>query len=69
MNNQRDNTPLTAAEDYHQRRASIEALLGELRGKLEDHGQRAAADPQNWGYSGDLGHIVEKLREINDFLR
>lgn len=68
MNSQRDNAPLLAAEDYRQRRASIDALLGELRGKLEDHAQRAAADPKNWGYA-DLGHIVEKLREINDFLR
>lgn len=69
MNSQQDNTPVTAAENYHRHRESIAILLDELRQKLEDHGQRAAADPKNWGYPGDLGHIVEKLREINDFLR
>lgn len=68
MNSHSNYTPVTAAEDYQRRRELIDKLLAELSGKLENHAQRAAADPKNWGYPGDLGHILEKLRAINDFL-
>ncbi len=61
--------PATAADAYRQRRQAVEAMLNELRGKLDAHAQRAAADPQNWGYAGDLGHVEEVLRDLAAFMR
>lgn len=61
--------PATAADAYRQRRQAVDALLDELRGKLDTHAQRAAADPQNWGYAGDLGHAEEVLRDLAAFMR
>lgn len=61
--------PNTAEENYQQRRETVDALLGELRGKLDVHAKRAAADPKNWGYAGDLGHVEEVLRDLAAFMR
>ena len=61
--------PTTAADAYQQRRQAVDALLEELRGKLDAHAQRAAADPANWGYAGDLGHVEEVLRDLAAFMR
>lgn len=61
--------PLTAADAYRQRGQAVEALLDELRGKLDAHAQRAAVDPSNWGYAGDLGHVEEVLRDLAAFMR
>ncbi len=69
MDRQRQNAPVTAVEDYQRRKESIEALLAELRMKLDIHAQRASADSRNWGYPGDLGHVMEELGEIVGFLR
>jgi len=62
-------TPNTAEETYRQRRETVDALLSELRGKLDAHAKRAAADPKNWGYAGDLGHVEEVLRDLAAFMQ
>lgn len=61
--------PATAADEYRQRRQAVDALLEGLRDKLDAHAQRAAADPANWGYAGDLGHVEEVLRDLTAFMR
>ena len=61
--------PTTAADEYRQRRQTVDALLDELRKKIDTHAQRAAADPSNWGYAGDLGHVEEVLRDLTAFMR
>ncbi len=61
--------PTTAADAYRQRRQSVDALLDELRKKIDAHAQRAAADPANWGYAGDLGHAEEVLRDLAAFMQ
>jgi len=61
--------PTTAANTYRQRRQTVDALLEELRGKLDAHAKRAEADPKNWGYAGDLGHVEEVLRDLAAFTR
>ncbi len=61
--------PTTTADAYRQRRRSVNALLDELRKKIDAHAQRAAADPANWGYAGDLGHVEEVLRDLAAFMQ
>jgi len=61
--------PTTAADAYRQRRQAVDALLDELRKKIDIHAQRAAVDPSNWGYAGDLGHVEEVLRDLAAFMR
>jgi len=69
MSETKQRRPTTAAETYRQRRETVDALLGELRGKLDAHAKRAAADSKNWGYPGDLGHVEEVLRDLAAFMR
>ena len=61
--------PTTAADAYRQRRQAVAALLDELRKKIDAHAQRATADPANWGFAGDLGHVEEVLRDLTAFMR
>ena len=56
--------PATAADAYRQRRQAVDALLDELRKKIDAHAQRATADPANWGFAGDLGHVEEALATL-----
>lgn len=62
-------SPASAAEEYEQRVQAINALLDELREKLDAHAARAAASPKHRTYAGDLGHVEEVLREIVTFMR
>lgn len=42
--------------------AAVE-LLGKLRRQLDANLDRHNADPENWGYVGDLQHINSLLRQ------
>jgi hypothetical protein len=53
-----------AAETYRARLAEVRDLIRKLEGSLLIHERRASAQPANWGFAGDLGHIAERLREI-----
>ncbi|MDZ7920774.1 hypothetical protein [Rhodoferax sp.] len=59
----------TAQTDYQARQARIEALGQQLQAKLASHDTKAAAQPGNWGFAGDLGHIEARLQELVDFIR
>ena len=52
---------LTAAQTYTQRREEIARLLDVIQMELDAHGERAAADPANWGFAGDLGKVRSDL--------
>lgn len=69
MDKRNRTSPASAAEEYRQRAQAIDALLDELRQKLDAHAARAAAAPKNWTYAGDLGHVEEVLLEIVTFMR
>jgi len=58
----------TARETYKQRRSDIARVLDWLDLELDRHGTDAKANPKNWGYPGDLGHIREKLIETLAFI-
>lgn len=54
----------TAAERYADHRKDIGALLDLVGEELRVHAERAAAEPEDWGYPGTLGHIREGLKGI-----
>ena len=58
----------TARETYETRQREIAAMLEFLKCELEGHAQKAAQDPRNWGFPGDLAHIRENLKETLVFV-
>jgi len=58
----------TAAETYTNRAQDIAAMLGWLTDEIEVHAERANAEPENWGFAGELGHVRQKVKEILAFL-
>jgi len=62
------NTERTAAKAYAARRASIDAMLAQLKSGLRAHHRSAAQRPNDWGFAGDLGRVEELLDEMFSFL-
>lgn len=63
-------TPVTAAQaSYRLRQAAIELLTQDLQQQLTSHAARAAEQPWNFGFAGDLGRVEELLDEVVDGLR
>jgi hypothetical protein len=58
----------TARELYDERRQDIARVLDWLDMELDRHRTRSKANPKDWGYPGDLGHVREKLIETLAFL-
>jgi folylpolyglutamate synthase/dihydropteroate synthase len=54
----------TAREQYAANRADALAALDLLRQHIDAADVRAAMDPTNWGYVGDMGRIANRLREL-----
>ncbi len=53
----------TAAATYQIRRREIEAMIGFLQSQLDAHAERAARDPRNWGFPGDLEAIRTSIKQ------
>ena len=51
----------TAAEAYEANRHDIILLVDLLKAELDRHAKRAAAEPRNWGFAGDLGSVRRRL--------
>jgi hypothetical protein len=58
----------TARDLYDERREDIARVLDWIELELEKHRINAKANPADWGYAGDLGHVREKLIETLAFL-
>ena len=54
----------TAAITYTTRQANAKALIARLTAALETHSGRAADEPNNWGFAGDLGAVETTLAEL-----
>ena len=54
-------TKQTAAACYAERYADCQDLLKRIASRLERHKKDQAAEPADWGYPGDLGHVTEEL--------
>ena len=39
-------------------------LLKRIATRMAEHQARQAAEPRDWGYVGDLGHINEELAQV-----
>ena len=49
------------------RKAEIDAMLERLAAFSDDHFGVAPEDV-HWGHVGDLGHVIERLRQASDFI-
>ena len=61
-------TKQTASELYDERRQDIARVMDWIEIELDKHKTNAKANPKDWGYAGDLGHVREKLIETLAFL-
>lgn len=59
----------TAQTEYQARQARIQALMQQLQTALASHSTKAAGQPLDWGYAGDLGHAESRLLELVEFFR
>ena len=57
-----------ADKEYQRMRKVIDSRLKMINRLLKEEDKRQKADPRNWGFVGDLGHIEELLSEIGEFL-
>ncbi len=54
----------TAAACYAARHAECHDLLKRISRRLDKHQIHQAAEPANWGYAGDLGHVSQELAYV-----
>jgi hypothetical protein len=54
----------TAAEAYEANHRDIMMLIDLLEAELGHHAERAAAEPRNWGFAGDLGSVRRRIIEV-----
>lgn len=60
---------IAAQAQYNAHQASIRSLIKQLEAKLDNHEKQASAQPKNWGFAGDVGHVEAKLTELVEFFR
>ena len=58
----------TAAERYADHQQDIGVLLDLVAEELRVHAERAAENPKDWGYAGDLGRVRESLKGLLESL-
>lgn len=61
-------TQPTARQQYDQHRQDIARVMDWIELELDKHKTNAKANPRDYGYAGDLGHVLEKLTETLAFL-
>lgn len=61
-----DLTEAQAQFDERQTEALIK--IEELKARIANMASKHGAEPQNWGYSGSLGHVNEELDNLLAFL-
>ena len=57
-------TKQTAAACYAERHTECQDLLKRIAQQLARHQQEQAAEPADWGFAGDLGHVSEELAYV-----
>lgn len=55
----------TAEMTMKERKAEAEALLKTITAKVKAYGK---GEKIHWGHAGSLGHVIEELNNINEFL-
>jgi hypothetical protein len=64
MTIKRQTTKQTAAACYAERRSECQDLLKRIAQQLARHQKEQAAEPADWGFPGDLGHVNEELAYV-----
>ena len=64
MTNSAKTIKQTAVTCYAERHTECQDLLKRIASRLEQHQQRQAQQPANWGYAGDLGRVTEELAYV-----
>ena len=54
----------TAAERYADQRRDIAVLMDCIQMEIDAHAERAAENPTDWGYVGDIGRVRESMRGV-----
>ena len=60
---------MTAEENYSEHVGQIQSELSLLKAHLNKHYNEFINQPTNWGFVGDLGNVLERLKEINLFMK
>ena len=58
----------TAAERYAENQKDIAVLTDLIGEELRVHAERAAEDPTDWGWPGELGRVRENMKGILESL-
>ncbi|MBK8987344.1 MAG: hypothetical protein IPM39_14920 [Chloroflexi bacterium] len=58
-----------ADEVYQEKHTAVRHLIANMVLSVEAHRLKQQADPNDWGYVGDLAHVEERLKEVVGFLR
>lgn len=56
---------MNAIDKYNETEKMVKEEIKILNKWLKDHKKRFLKDPKNWGYAGDMDHILRLLKEIN----
>jgi hypothetical protein len=56
------------AKAYSQVMADIHRTIKTLEEKLRVHSRVAEEKPEDWGYVGDVSHVLKQLGDVVDFL-
>jgi hypothetical protein len=62
------NTHTAAFEPYNSARFRVDRKILRLQSLLRDHTKMHAANPTNWTFAGDLGHVTELLDQAIELL-
>lgn len=54
--------------DYKDKFNEVNHLLTSLKMAVARHSKEREKNPHNWGYNGDLGAVVSKLKDLLEFL-
>ncbi len=54
---------------YTEQQSQLKNELALLSKKIKMHEKKFKTNPTNWGFVGDLGFVLEKIKEVNQFLQ
>ena len=57
-----------ATTAYRTARERVDRQIAQIQALLQRHASKQTAAPANWGYAGDVNHVVEILNDALEFL-
>jgi len=62
-------TKRSADQTYKENTTAIQTAIQHLQAGLKDHGQEQAKEPGDYGFAGDVSHVLELLKQAVNFIR